>query len=69
MCRQVIPFVRRVLHGPGAGAAAAEALGPVLLGALWRALQAGASSAALPLLLDACTSLQTQVPYSTLSYH
>ena len=67
MCSQVMPFVHRILHGPGAGAAAAEALGPVLLVALWRAIQAGASSTALPLLLDACQALQTQVPCPALS--
>ena len=55
--------MHRVLHGPGAGAAAAQALGPVLLGALWRAIQEGASSLALPLLLDICQAQQPQVPY------
>lgn len=60
-CLQVLPFIHRVLHGPGAGAAAAQALGPVLLGALWRAIQDGSSHLALPLLLDACQALQPQV--------
>lgn len=58
---QVLPFIHRVLHGPGAGAAAARALGPVLLGALWRAIQQGSAPLALPLLMDACQALEPQV--------
>ena len=60
-CWQVLPFVYRILHGPGAGNAAAQALGPVLLGALWRAIQEGQASTAMPLLLDMCQALQSQV--------
>lgn len=61
VCWQVLPFVHRVLHGPGAGTAAGQALGPVLLGAIWRVIQEGSSSLALPLLLDACQALRPQV--------
>ena len=33
----------------------------MLLGALWRAIQEGQASMAMPLLLDTCQALQSQV--------
>ncbi len=60
---QVLPFVRKVLHGRGGGSAAARALGPVLLGALGRAAQGADRSRALPLLVDLCEALRPQVSH------
>ncbi len=64
ICVQVLRFVRRILHGTGAGPAAARALGPLLLGALGRGLLTGNAaqrSLALPLLIDACEALRPEV--------
>lgn len=58
---QVLLFVRQILHGAGAGPAAAAALGPLLLGALGRSVTAGNAaqrSRGLPLLVDACDALR-----------
>lgn len=60
---QVLQFVRQILHGAGAGPAAAAALGPLLLGALGRGIMAGNAaqrSRALPMLVDACDALRPE---------
>ncbi|BDA46529.1 probable small subunit processome component 20 homolog at N-terminal half [Coccomyxa sp. Obi] len=59
----VLQFVREMLHGAGAGPAAAAALGPLLLGALGRGVMAGNATQrarALPLLVDACDALRPE---------
>lgn len=56
--------MREILHGAGAGSAAAAALGPLLLGALGRGVMAGNAAQrarALPLLVDACDALRPDV--------